>query len=563
MNAEHINPSDRRAYHKAWVAHGRPDVSPEIHAAVSEPIYRPFVAKVMQSVPERFAPDLLAEYRLRGGDNPTRDTNIWLRECVAEAFGGSGLSLAASDDEIGKHAEKQAEMVGSVLQMLDDQTPEAVIAYLQGVCERQGVAIPQKKTLQGIVERLRDARWWRRVMRRQLMKKREAGAIKAGFVHRRKGLYISDDAMHRHQQAAKRSTQWIGSMELVNEETGEILDLADAAETNVSNPKIRYAELMTRIKGEEEAAKLMGYRGLFITWTCPGRMHARHSCSGRANEKHDGTTPEQAHKYLNRQFAKARSAIHRAGIRHFGLRVVEPHHDATPHWHMLVFVHPVDRRKLLEIMRHYAMEHDSHEPGASKRRFKVKPIDPAKGSAVGYVVKYISKNVHGEGVGLDMESISDDTVTTASRAVGWSKTWRVRQFQFFGDSPVTAWRELRRMRKAAEVPEEFKPHWLPANGGNWQGYMKAMQEAPLKLWTEDIESQRYPGEFIAVVRGVELNGIRVETRKGRWTLREKANADPWTRVNNCTGMGGGGEKLRPLTPEINQGGSGQREMRRA
>jgi len=538
---------ERRVYHNAWRSWGKPNVTPEIHAAIADPLHRPFAARTLQSVPVRFRADLLDEYRSRADRQSPRNANVWLREAVEQAFGGSGLSLAVTDDEISQHAEGRAKFVKDILAKIPMATSEAVIEFLQRICDQHGVVMPTRKTLAGTVARMSDTRWWRRAINRQLMKKREAGAIMAGFVHCKKGLYVSDDAMHRHQQADKRSKEWMGRMELVNEETGEILDLSEAAKTNVSNPAIRRAEMMTRVKGEEQASNLLGYRALFITLTCPSRMHARDSKSGRPNPKYDGTTPEQSHKYLNRQFAKTRAAIHRDGIRLFGLRVVEPHHDGTPHWHMLVFVHPADRCNLLAIMRRYALEHDADEPGASKRRFTVKHIDPAKGSAVGYVAKYVSKNLDGEGVGLDFEADGENATSTASRVVVWAKTWRIRQFQFFGDSPVSIYRELRRLRNAAVVPEEFQPHWKAADSGNWQGYMKAMQEAPLKLWSEDIESQRYPGEFIAVVRGVELNGVQLETRKGRWTLREKANADPWTRVNNCTRADFDAGKTKPLS----------------
>lgn len=540
METQLIPKAEIRAYYTAWNWEGRPEVSPEIHAAVAKPIYRPMVAKALYRVPARYRMELLKEYRARGGDQPTSETNVWLLDVVSKAFGGHGLSVAVSDDEITDYAEKRANTVRDLLAAGTVSTPEKITAWLQSVCDRHGITLPQRKKLAGIIARMTDPRWWRRQVNRDLMQKREAGAIKAGFVHRRKALYVSDEAMHRHEQSSRRSMEWMSGMELVNENTGEVLDLADAAKTNVSNPAIRRAEMMTRVKGEEEAAKSLGYKALFLTWTCPSRMHARLNTSGQPNPKYDGTEPGEAHKYLCGQFAKVRAKINREGWRQFGLRVVEPHHDGTPHWHMLVFVHPGDRRNLIAAMQHYALEHDGDEPGAASSRFTVKLIDPKKGSAVGYVAKYVSKNLDGKNVGLDFEADGETATQTASRVLVWAKTWRIRQFQFFGDSPVTIYRELRRPRDATHIPEAFKPYWTPADDGNWQGYMKAMQAAPLKLWTEEVQSQRYPDEMLTVVRGVELNGQRLETRPHRWILREKAgHGDPWTRVNNCTRQGCG------------------------
>lgn len=532
--------TESRAYHIAWNWEGRPEVSEQIHATVSKPIYRPTVANLLKRVPSRYHGDLLTEYSARGGDSPTRETNVWLRDAIATAFGGKGLSLAASDEEISQYAESRVSLVNSILERASLSMPEEVIGWLQGLCDRNGVNLPQRKTLAGTIARMTDPRWWRRSLRRELMKKREAGAIKAGFVHRRKALYVSDEAMYRYQQSAKRSQQWLESMEVINEDTGEVIDLADAAKGNVSNPTMRRAEMMTRIKGEEEAAKQSGYEALFLTWTCPSRMHARMSKSGQPNQKYDGTEPGKAHQYLCKQFSKARAKNSREGLRLFGLRVVEPHHDGTPHWHLLVFVHKSDRRQLIANLRHYALEHDGDEPGAAKTRFTVKLIDPKKGSAVGYVAKYVSKNLDGESVGLDFEADGDNASNTCSRVLVWSKTWRIRQFQFFGDSPVTIWRELRRLRDTAHIPEIFKPYWIPADAGEWQSYMKAMQATPIRLWTEDVPSRRYPDEMITVVRGVELDGQRLETRPYTWSLRQKAaHSAPWTCVNNCTRQGRG------------------------
>ncbi|BET95525.1 hypothetical protein TCT1_04460 [Xenorhabdus sp. TCT-1] len=53
--------------------------------------------------------------------------------------------------------------------------------------------------------------------------------------------------------------------------------------------------------------------------------------------------------------------MHRNDLRIFGIRVAEPHHDGTPHWHMLFFMQPDQAEQVRNIMREYALQEDSHE----------------------------------------------------------------------------------------------------------------------------------------------------------------------------------------------------------
>jgi len=377
------------------------------------------------------------------------------------------------------------------------------------------------------------------------MQRREAGAIKMGLVHSNAGLYISNHGMERQRQSNKRSLEFLQSMEVINE-LGEILDLAEIFESNVSNPKIRFVEMVTRAKGLEGYANQLGLAGIFTTTTCPSRMHARNRTSGRRNSKYDGTTPKQSHQYLGKQWAKARTEFNREGIDPLFLRIAEPHHDGTPHWHTLIFVKPEQLDRLIEILRHYALEHDSNERGAKESRFKYEKIDQECGSAVGYVIKYIAKSIDGKNVGVDYESNGVDASETVERVTAWARTWGIRQFQFSEHCPVTIYRELRKVRTIPSF-ESMQPHWSASDKGDFHGFINAMVIAPMKLVTEPQQSTRYPDEEFDVIRGVELNGEYLETRTHTWVLRKKDSpAVPWTCVNNCTELIPYREKIKPF-----------------
>lgn len=317
--------------------------------------------------------------------------------------------------------------------------------YGRDLCEAYGVKYPCEQDYEGIVLRLSCDIWWLRNLRNAHAKAREIAAIDAGLVHAKKNVYVSDDTLARRGQQLRRNAALLAKINMESE-SGERMKLADVAAAGMSNPDNRRAELMTRITGFEELANKYGHKAEFVTLTCPSRMHAVLK-NGTPNQKYDGTKPDEAQKYLVRCWALARASLHYHGVKFYGLRVVEPHHDGTPHWHLILFYDGKEstRKKL----KHHITQqfiHDSRQEiwRDITPRVKFVAIKPSKGTAAGYVVKYVSKNIGGiEGEKSD-ESEKEST-SLAGRVEAWASTWRIRQFQQIGGHSVTVWRELRRV----------------------------------------------------------------------------------------------------------------------
>nr|WP_319564223.1 replication endonuclease [uncultured Rhodoferax sp.] len=454
------------------------------------------------------------------------------------------LAVDLTDDELKEAAKKAAASVHRMAARWQAMnTPEPVIQrILRGLTKRHHITLPNKTELQQTINRLTDAAWWRRSLRKRF-RTVEYSAILAGAVHAKAGKYVSDKTMKRAIRDKRRIAELLESLVAINQTTGEMLPMTELAEQSLSNPANRRRAMMARIKGIEHHAKTKGQEALFL---CPSRMHARHH-TGAANERYDDTGPREAQAYLNRVWRIAMRKLMHDGVSISGLRVVEPHHDGCPHWHVLVFTAPEHSAALIETMQAYALSDSPNEPGAMERRFKVERIDPAKGSAVGYVAKYVSKSIDGEGVDLDEETDATG-MDAAARIVAWARTWGIRQFQFFGVPPITPTRELYRL-KGIDVPSPgLKAAHQAAKANDYGAWLQACDTFELGFKSIYIErkSSRYPDETVQRIKGLTAHAIDMQlptdftTRIDEWRIEPRkvettseAISPPWTRFNNC------------------------------
>lgn len=394
-------------------------------------------------------------------------------------------------------------------------------ARLVAFCGTYRVQAPGEKVKDApAVARMTCPLWWRRALRVAQARQLEHGAISLGYVHKRAEIYASDATVQRRQEQRRRNAAMLENTTARNLDTGDEYTLAQLAAVSVANPAIRRGELMTRINGFESVAKGLGHIAEFVTLTAPSRFHRmRKAKSGyiEPNPKHDGSSPRDAQKYLVGVWARIRAKLARMGLKVYGFRIAEPHHDACPHWHILLFMPAYlgeERRALPRfraIFRRYALKDSGDEAGAKKYRVKFEAIDWKRGTAAGYVLKYIAKNIDGNGYEIqgDLEG-GMDAIYPAQRVEAWASTWGIRQFQQIGGAPVGVWRELRRMREeTAGGPEVLEQARSAADVGNWGRFTEVMggpvvarADLPLRV------AYTQPGERINTVSGEIKTGKR-------------------------------------------------------
>jgi hypothetical protein len=427
-----------------------------------------WVQSRLDLLPQHWQRNVKREFRPRFASHRW-EANAWLRE-LTEPIEALRVPPTLSDFDIRQWARSLASSLMDAAGFCT--SVEAARIKLAKRLVDWGITPPDEAVLDaGALARMTSEHWLRRQLRKVLGRALERVAIAAGQVHRHAGLYVSEDTYVRRQQQKKRNAETLEGLEIANEE-GEAYGLAEIARHSLANPSNRRAEVMTRIRGFEEVSKKTGDSAVFITLTCPSRFHVRFAKTGEQNPRYDDSTPRQAQQYLCAVWARIRAKLKRQGIHIYGFRVAEPHHDATPHWHMLFFLEPGQESEFERIFRHYALADSPDEPGALERRVEWVKIDPSKGTATGYIAKYISKNLDAHRVDQDFEGC--DGPTGAKRVEAWAATWGIRQFQQIGGSPVGVWRELRRLRgKPVDCPIA-EPIRLAADQGDWCGYVTGM-----------------------------------------------------------------------------------------
>ncbi len=582
---------------------------------------------LVDPMPVSWADRLLHRWRATYGRDYVRANLDHVRHCRA-VMGAqrAGLSPDANDKELCEEAHQSARDMARRLDQRGQITPgdwpervkllarwAEVDHWLQGrgLGDAAAALLRLRTAGRAVLARATCERWWRRVLRRVHAKAVEATARGIGLVHKRGACYVSHEGLSQRTGQIERNARVLEGVQATNEH-GQAYTLAELAAKGPGNREIRRHELMTRIAGFELIAKESGHEAIFVTLTCPRRMHRMRTAGWgvEENPKWDGTAPDEAQRYLTKQWARARAAADRAGVNWYGFRIAEPNHDGTPHWHALLFIPRAEdvsgagvgqgqaRRGAsirggwtgaVRILRRYFLLNTDHdEAGAAEHRVKVEKIDWSRGSAAGYVAKYVAKNIDGYKVEKDL--YGNDALTSSRRVDAWAARWRIRQFQQIGGAPVTVWRELRRLHpdqagasvavelaldavnlaagaKEAEteaverytaahawatythiqggprVPRcDLRLHLLKESSGEVGRYGETLAPKVVGIERVEVKESRRPAFGIIPARVTrEVMRVQVESERCAWTINPKGfdlgrreALPPWSPVNNCT-----------------------------
>lgn len=431
------------------------------------------------------------------------------------------------------------------------------------------------------ISRLIKDEWWVSQLKAQRMRWREALLIAAGEVNKDRSPYASKMAIRDVHARRLANLEYLKSCELENKVTGERIDLISKVMGSISNPEIRRMELMNTIAGIERYAASVGDVGMFITLTTPSKYHPTRQV-GKGESKtvqlnhgwnETAFTPKDGQRYLCRIWSLIRTAFKDNDLEVYGMRVVEPHHDGTPHWHMMLFCKPGQRKAINEIMRRYALKEDGHEKGAAKQRFESRHLN--QGGAAGYIAKYIAKNIDGYAPDGQLDHDTGKPLKdTAAAVTAWASTWRIPQFKPIGLPTMGAYRELRKLPRGVSIASEFDDRVeavrAAADEGEFDLYILAQGGANMprdaqavrvaRKVTDEVNEYEEDIERVVGIYAPHLGAghIRV-TRSEEWRIVPKVlaveplilksgSAAPRSPVNNCGKLTGGDTPVMTPTP---------------
>jgi hypothetical protein len=414
--------------------------------------------------------------------------------------------------------------------------------------------------------RMLCADWWYRKLWQMRCEWREEQLRAACLVNKKSSPYVSYEAVIHKREQRRKSLEFFRSHELVNAD-GDTLDMEEVVNASNSNPAHRRNEMMACVKGLELIAEMRGDCSVFYTITCPSRFHATLN-NGRPNPKWTSESVRQSSDYLVSTFAAFRKAMHKTGMRWYGVRVAEPHHDGTVHWHLLCFMRKKDRRSITELLRKFAIREDREELGNNTGpRFKSELIDSRKGTPTSYIAKYVSKNIDGRGLGDEISKETGKSLRDNAEHVStWASLHRVQQFRFFGIPGRQAYRELRLLAsQALRMQSDKKAGAQVLENAQLDAVLAAADAGCFATYIMKQGGVLVPRKHHIARTAYELNdepsaygdhgtriyGIwsplvegRICTHATKWKMVRKAvdvqeaTADqgacaPWTRGNNC------------------------------
>ena len=230
---------------------------------------------------------------------------------------------------------------------------------------------------------------------------------------------------------------------------------------------------------------------------------------------------------------------------------MEPHHDSTPHWHILVYIPQENDSKVISTINKYfstIVDSSSFDSKIDMKLFTNEAV-------LHYMMKFLASSFPGV---ADENAINDKTgkpiSCEAKNAKLWASQWGIRRFQHFGLPEIGAWRECRKVRShniTHELGHAAEAVRHAADHGDFQGYIEAQGGIGIKRSQRVLHVERVIspfdniwGEEKIIIIGIKTNTSSrnniFRTREIHYSQQEVRLLDKYKQpslscniVNNC------------------------------
>ena len=189
-------------------------------------------AGIFCNLPRRFAKATAHEYKENYIFEGRRSANLVL---LGQHEQFRNIPLDSTDDDLKEQAKNIVREMQSISRIYLNL--QYAMSRLLQRAQKYGVSLPARDgpniTSNGIYARLTDEFWWLRALRKTHAKNLEQQAIRLGLVHRRAGVYASDETCSRRKEQKKRNRHTLEGLVAVNE-IGQCFTLHDLAARGVS-----------------------------------------------------------------------------------------------------------------------------------------------------------------------------------------------------------------------------------------------------------------------------------------------------------------------------------------
>ncbi|MES9910747.1 MAG: replication endonuclease [Candidatus Thiodiazotropha sp.] len=377
--------------------------------------------------------------------------------------------------------------------------------------------------------RMRDNNWWRKQLIAEKYRKHEMLQYKKGLVgdkHEYSYEYASPLTVKRRNIQREKGQEYLHGTYITDGIRS--FKLSDVARSE----KDKFFDLLNKIDGIDVLAKERGMVSFFITLTLEEEWHPNPKYKKKGHSW-NGKSPKQAQDELAFRWKKIRESLKNSGLlakEYPNFRVVEPHKDGCPHWHVLVWIKKENLEKLkrpvkkwFPIERKFKNNKGEWETfyQADIREIKKKKGDKNSAKPSSYVQKYLWKNIGNEdNLEIDKNNKIELENNTVERVDAWRGVWRLRAYQI-GGIPRNArgvWSKLRKLKKSPN--DDFRKLWKIAKKGCFASFLKEMELMNINAVKNEKENKY--GEVVNNYIGIQTKDSEIITKTGEWKLTREA-----------------------------------------